>query len=37
MTAFANAARAARLLSLVIFDIVRPSRPQYRMPARGLG
>lgn len=37
MTAIANAARAARLVALVLFDIVRPSRPEYRLPARWLG
>lgn len=37
MTAITNVARAARLLSLVLFDIVRPSRPEYRLPARWLG
>lgn len=37
MDALKNVARAARLLSLVIFDVVRPSRPEYRLPARWLG
>jgi hypothetical protein len=37
MDAIRNAARAVRLLSLVIFDVVRPSRPEYRLPARWLG
>jgi hypothetical protein len=37
MTLVANAARAVRLVALVIFDVLRPSRPEYRMPARWLG
>lgn len=37
MIAIRNAARATRLLALVLFDVVRPSRPEYRLPARWLG